>query len=73
MEKKDIHVGKRYTDNRGAVRLVVSLDGDFPAPAKRGRRVSYRLLVKRRGNQPINSLNETDLGDFAKWAKRVCP
>jgi hypothetical protein len=73
MKKKDIKVGKTYTDNKGSIRLVVDEGPEFTLGSKWQTDkdcLRYRLLRKKRGPGKVGEGYNTTRTSFARWAKR---
>lgn len=70
MQQHEIQQGRRYTDNRGNVREVLSFEDATTTTKGPPTRLQYRLLVKRRSSHRIGSTHSTTVHCFAEWARR---
>lgn len=71
MKKKDIKIGKRYTDNKGNVREVLDIGHQYLLyPSQESNEcLRYKLVEKKIGPYLLGSENNCTFQSFASWAK----
>ncbi len=73
MKKKDIEIGKYYTDNKGNVRLVIAVGREYvlyPSQAETDN-LRYKIIKKKLGPHPVGAECNSTRASFAAWAKVI--